>query len=48
LHEYAVIRLYREFESLILQGLVGAINNDTSTLSATSGVQFPKHLTDEV
>ena len=48
LYEYAVIRLYREFESLILQGLVGAVNNDTSTLSRKAGVHFPKHLTDNV
>jgi len=47
-HEYAVIRLYRVFEDLILNALVGAINNDTSTLSQLSGVSFPKHLTDEV
>lgn len=47
-HEYAVIRLYREFEHLILNALVGAINNDTNTLSERSGVAFPKHLTDEV
>ncbi len=48
LYEYAVIRLYREFESLVLDALVGAINNDTATLSAHLGIQFPKHLTDEV
>jgi hypothetical protein len=48
LHEYAVIRLYREFERLVLGALVGAINNDTSVLSRHAGVQFPKHLTDEV
>ena len=48
LHDYAIIRLYREFESLMLSALVGAVNNDTSTISATSGIRFPKHLTDEV
>jgi hypothetical protein len=48
MHDYAIIRLYREFESLILDALVGAINNDTTTISGTSGVKFPKHLTDEV
>lgn len=48
LHEYGVIRLYREFERLILGALVGAINNDTSTLSRSVGIQFPAHLTDEV
>lgn len=48
IHEYAMIRIYREFEQLMLESLIGAINNDTSTISATSGIQFPKHLTDEV
>ena len=48
LHNYGIIRLYREFESLILDALVGAINNDTATVSATTGIVFPKHLTDEV
>lgn len=48
LYNYGIIRLYREFESLVLDALVGAINNDTATVSATTGVDFPKHLTDEV
>ncbi|NEQ97939.1 MAG: hypothetical protein F6K30_14670 [Cyanothece sp. SIO2G6] len=48
LYNYAIIRLYREFESLMLDCLIGAINNDTSTVSAKTGVKFPKHLTDEV
>ena len=47
-HDYAVIRLYTEFESLMLSALTGAINNDTATSSATVGVRLPKHLTDEV
>jgi cupin superfamily acireductone dioxygenase involved in methionine salvage len=47
-YEYGVIRLYREFEALMLDVLVGVINNDTSTLSRSTGVTFPKHLTDEV
>ena len=47
-HEYAIIRLYRGFENLMLQALVGAVNNDTSTVSTRTGVAFPKHLTDEV
>ena len=47
-YEYAIIRLYREFEALMLDALVGAINNDTSTLSDRTGIRFPKHLTDEV
>lgn len=47
-HEYAILRLYREFEALMLDGLIGAINNDTATITATTGINFPKHLTDEV
>jgi len=48
LHNYGIIRLYREFESLVLDALVSAINNDTATVTATTGIQFPRHLTDEV
>lgn len=48
LYNYAVIRLYRDFESLMLAALVGAINNDSTTVAATTGVAFPKHMTDEV
>lgn len=48
LHSYAIIKLYKEFEGLILDALVGAVNNDTSPSAATTDVQFPKHLTDEV
>ena len=47
-YEYAVIRLYRCFESLMLEALVGTINNDTATLTSKTGFEFPKHLTDEV
>jgi hypothetical protein len=48
LHNYAIIRLYREFESMVLDALVGAINNDTATVSTTTGVEFPTHLSAEV
>lgn len=44
LHNYAIIWLYREFESFVLDCLVGAMNQDSSTVSSTVGVQFPKHL----
>lgn len=47
-HDYAVIRLYREFEGMILQCLIAAVNNDTAHLSDQVGIAFPKHLTDEV
>src|ERR1035437_1028973 len=43
-----LIKLEAEFEHLVLQGLVGAINNDTSLLTSTTDVAFPRHLTDEV
>ena len=48
LYDLSIIRLYREFERLILNALVGAINNDTSTIATRTGFDFPKHLTDEV
>jgi len=48
LYGCAIIKLYKAFEGLILDALVGAVNNDTSTIAATTDVQFPKHLTDEV
>lgn len=47
-YDLAIIRLNRQFEYLILQVLVGALNNDSSTLSNTTGVQFPKHMSHNV
>ena len=47
-YDGAVIRLYAAFEQMMMGALIGAINNDTSQLSATANIQFPKHLTDEV
>ena len=47
-HEYAILRLYREFEALMLDALIGAVNNDTATIADRTGITFPKHLTDEV
>ena len=47
-YEYAIIRLYRDFETLMLESIVAGINNDTSVLSSKTGIKFPKHLTDEV
>lgn len=46
--DYAVIRLYRAFESLMLDALSGAINNDATTISSTAGLKFPKHLSLDV
>ena len=48
MYDYAIIRLYRDFEDLILNCLVASINQDTGQLSSTTNVDFPKHLTDEV
>jgi hypothetical protein len=47
-YDYAIIRLYREFEQMMLSAIIGAINNDSTTISESTGVDFPKHLTDEV
>jgi hypothetical protein len=47
-HDYAIIRLYREFENLMLSAIAGAINNDTTTISSTTGIDFPKHLNVQV
>lgn len=47
-YDHAIIRLYRQFELLMFDGIVAGINNDTSVLSKATGTQFPKHLTDEV
>lgn len=47
-YEYAIIRLYRDFEDLMLNALKGAINNDTSTLSQTTNIEFPASLSDAI
>ena len=47
-YEYAIIRLYRDFEDMTLNCLVAAINSDTKQLSETAGITFPKHITGEV
>ena len=47
-YDLLILRLYREFERLMLNCIVAAINNDTSHLSKKKGFDFPKHLTDEV
>jgi hypothetical protein len=46
--DYAIIRAYLEFEVLMLKTVVGAVNGDTSTLFQSSGVNFPKHLSEDV
>lgn len=47
-YDSAIIMLYRDFENLVLEVLVGAVNNDTTTISSALAVNFPRHLTDEV
>lgn len=47
-YEQAVIKLYRDFEVLVLDLLVHAVNSDTSTISQTTNTKFPRHLSDEV
>ena len=47
-YDYGIIRLHSAFETLVLEGLVGVINNDSSTLSETTGIGFPPHLTKSV
>ena len=47
-YDGAVLKLYAAFEQMMMGALTGAINNDTSQLSTTANIQFPKHLTDEV
>lgn len=47
-YDYAALWLYMGFEHLMLQALVGAINNNTAaTIGARTGVSFPRHLSDE-
>lgn len=47
-YDLAIIRLYREFEDLMLNCLVALINNDTTTFSQLKKRTFPKHMNVEV
>ena len=47
-YDFAIIRLYREFEDLMLSCLVALINNDTTTFSQLKKRTFPKHMNVEV
>jgi len=47
-YEAALIKLAVGFEHFMLEALVSATNNDTQQMSQTLGVDFPKHLTDEL
>lgn len=48
-YEAALLKLYVAFEKLMLRYLVTCINNDSATtISARTGIPFPKHLPDPV
>lgn len=47
-YDLAIIRVYREFEDLMLSCLVALINNDTTTFSQLKKRTFPRHLNVEV
>ncbi|MFD4630261.1 hypothetical protein ACFVYR_20745 [Streptomyces sp. NPDC058284] len=47
-YEAALVKTAVAFEKLMLDCLITAVNNDTSTISAKTGVPFPRHLNDEV
>lgn len=47
-YEYAIIRLYRDFENFILHCLIAAINQNTQHLTDTTNIEFPEHLTSGV
>lgn len=47
-YDLAIIRLYREFEDLMLSCLVALINNDATTFSQQKGRNFPRHMNVEV
>ena len=46
--EYAVIRLYCEFEVLMLSVLIGAVNGDSSRISQVTGFKLPKHMSEDL
>lgn len=47
-YDLAIIRLYREFEDLMLSCLVALINSDATTFSQLKGRKFPNHMNVEV
>lgn len=47
-YEFAIIRLYREFEDLMLTCLVALVNSDSRTFSSHKSIFFPKHMNVEV
>lgn len=47
-YDLAIIRLYREFEDLMLSCLVALINGDSATFSEHKKRSFPRHMNAEV
>ena len=47
-YDLAIIRIYREFEDLMLSCLVALINNDATTFSQVKKRNFPRHMNVEV
>lgn len=47
-YDLAIIRVYREFEDLMLSCLVALINSDSSTFSSLKKRKFPDHMNVEV
>ena len=47
-YDLAIIRLYREFEELMLECLVAAINHDPATFSNHKGYNLPETVSAEV
>ncbi len=47
-YDLAIIRVYREFEDLMLSCLVALINNDMTVFSQMKNRAFPKHMNVEV
>ncbi|MHB1419317.1 MAG: hypothetical protein ACYCX4_06955 [Bacillota bacterium] len=48
IYQYSIIKLYSDFENLILHLMVAALNQDTSTFSDMKSINFPKNLNDDV
>lgn len=47
-YDASIIKLYASFERLMLRLLKGAINRDSTVLTAATGLTFPTHLSAEV
>lgn len=47
-YEFAIIQLYKLFEDFIFKTIVGCVNRDSTTVKDTYGVEFSKHLSDDI